>query len=169
MPRGHHASRETALALRELLAAVQVDRRHDVPYLGGISRDARRLYLDKDAPRTFPSRGGRAQILPFIAVHEMVEDALMDRFGLAYQPAHVIGKMAEKSVVEAMGHKWSEYQRFNERIAAECERKEDLRPPRDLDLRPYDMEEDAVRVRRLHESLARQPLRPVRRMMPQAK
>jgi len=162
MPRGRTASREVALALQELLSKVTLDRRHDIPYLGGLSKDGRRLFIDRDAPHTFPSRGGRAEVWPFIGLHEMVEDALMARFGVSYHCGHVIAQAAERAVVQAMGHKWSEYQPFNERMATDCETKRRVAPPKGLDWKPYRQEGDDVRLRRMRAGMRRTHGRPER-------
>jgi len=160
MPRGRHASREVALALRELLSKVRLDRSHDVPYLGALAKDGETLYIDRDAPRTFPSRGGRSEVWPFIGLHEMVEDAILWRFGVSYGCGHVIAQAAERAVVQAMGHRWSEYQPFNERMAADCERKRAVAPPKGLDWKPYRQEGDGVRLRRMRAGLRRTHGRP---------
>ena len=46
-------------AVHAILKWAKLDRKHDVPYLAGYSRDGRTIYIDKDLPKSFVTRGGK--------------------------------------------------------------------------------------------------------------
>ena len=60
----------------------KVDRRHDIPYLAGYSKNGKTIYIDRSMPKSFPFRGRRIKIDRFLILHEAVEKTLMDHLGL---------------------------------------------------------------------------------------
>src|SRR5947209_655442 len=62
-------------AVNAILRRVRLDRRHDVPYLAGYSRNGKIIYIDKDVPRSFTTRGKRVTVDRFLILHEAVEKA----------------------------------------------------------------------------------------------
>ena len=137
-------------AIRGILKRVRVDRRWDIPYLAGYSRAGRTIYIDRDVPETFGPKGRRVRVDPFLIVHEAVEIALLDKLDLAYQDAHNIALLAERSAVEAAGIDWQPYQQFMMKHIKRVGNKKLRRVPRRLNLTPYLDEQD---LPLLHEML----------------
>ena len=79
---------------RALAAVVRqikrLDRRHDIPYLAGYSKNGRTIYIDRHMPKSFLFRGRRIKVHRFLILHEAVEKTLMDHLGLRYLHAHQI-------------------------------------------------------------------------------
>src|SRR5258705_675021 len=101
----------SAFMMDRALAAVvtnvkKFDRRHDIPYLAGYSRNAKTIYIDRHLPKSFVFRGRRIMTDPFLILHEQVEKELMDRLGLRYLHAHQIATRAEEAAVRAIGVTW---------------------------------------------------------------
>ena len=63
---------------------VKLDRRHDIPYLAGYSRNGKTIYIDRHMPKWFTFRGRRINTDRFLILHEAVEKALIDHLGLGY-------------------------------------------------------------------------------------
>jgi hypothetical protein len=121
----------------------KVDHSYDIPYVAGYSVDARTVYIDRHLPRTFRSwTGRRIRVEPFILTHEIIEKALLDELRLHYLHAHQIAIRAEQAAVKAAGVSWSAYQRFNKRHEKSIATEHLKRVPKNLDLRPYEDEQD---------------------------
>ena len=90
----------------------KLDRRHDIPYLAGYSRNGKIIYIDRSMPKSFMFRGRRIKTDPFLILHEAVEKTLMDHLGLRYLHAHQIATRAEQAAVRASGVSWQAYDRF---------------------------------------------------------
>ena len=60
----------------------RLDRRHDIPYLAGYSKNGKTIYIDRHMPKSFLFRGRRIKIDRFLILHEAVEKTLMDHLGL---------------------------------------------------------------------------------------
>ena len=100
-------------AVDAILAWAKLDRKHDVPYLAGYSRDGKTIYIDKDLPKSFATRRGkRVAVDRFLILHEAVEKTLMDHLGLRYLHAHQIATRAEQAAVRAAGIRWKDYDAF---------------------------------------------------------
>lgn len=143
------SSHSMCKATEALLQRCTIDTTHDVPYLGGISRGPKKpvVYIDPIVPQIFVTkRGQNLNMFRYLVVHEMVEKAMFDTFNMRYQEAHQIATRAEKAAVEADGHSWKEYQTFSlqlvDDVRRKCLEKEDLQLPDDLELRPYQHEDD---------------------------
>ena len=136
-------------AVDAILAWARLDRRHDVPYLAGYSRDGRTIYIDKDLPKGFTTRAGRrVSVDRFLILHEAVEKSLLDDLGLVYQHAHQIALRAEQAAVKAAGVPWGEYDRFMAKYIKEADDVIDRLPP-DLDIKPYRDEHDVQLLKRM--------------------
>src|SRR6188472_107900 len=90
----------------------KLDRRHDIPYLAGYSRDGRIIYIDRHMPKWFKFQARRINTDRFLILHEAVEKALIDQLGLRYLHAHQIATRAEQAAVRASGLTWDAYDRF---------------------------------------------------------
>ena len=142
-------------AVDAILAWATLDRRHDIPYLAGYSRDGRTIYIDKDLPKSFATRTGtRVAVDRFLILHESVEKSLLDDLGLKYQHAHQIALRAEQAAVKAAGVPWREYDQFMARHIKEADDVID-RLPRDLDIKPYRDEHDIQLLKRMQSAARR--------------
>jgi len=126
----------------------KLDRRHDIPYLAGYSRNGKTIYIDRELPKSFLFRGRRIKVDRFLILHEAVEKALMDRLGLRYLDAHQIATRAEQAAVRASGVSWHAYDKFMQKYVKSSGDETLSSVPRDLDLKPYREErDDALLVR----------------------
>ena len=90
----------------------KLDRRHDIPYLAGYSKNGKTIYIDRHMPKSFLFRGRRINIDRFLILHEAMEKTLMDHLGLRYLHAHQIATRAEQAAVRASGVSWNAYDRL---------------------------------------------------------
>lgn len=125
----------------------RMKRTFDVPYLGGSSRDGT-IYIDRDLPKTFSTKGHRVAADPFIILHEAIERAVGDRLGLSYQHAHQIALRVEEAAVRAAGISWHDYNAFMQENIEKAGKDFTKLPP-DLDLKPYRDEEDEEMLKRI--------------------
>lgn len=132
---------------------VKLDRRHDIPYLAGYSRDGKTIYIDRHMPKWFTFQARRINTDRFLILHEAVEKALIDHLGLRYLHAHQIATRAEQAAVRASGLTWQAYDRFMRKFVKRIGDEALSRVPRDLDLKPYQDEHDDALLRRMAESL----------------
>jgi hypothetical protein len=82
----------------------RLDRRHDIPYLAGYSKNGKTIYIDRHMPKSFLVRGRRIKIDRFLILHEAVEKTLMDHLGLRYLHAHQIATRAERAARACLGN-----------------------------------------------------------------
>ena len=156
-----------------------LDRKHDIPYLAGYSRDGKVIYIDRHMPRTFRYRGRDINTDRYLILHEEVEKTLIDQLGLHYLHAHQIATRAEQAAVRAAGIRWRDYDRFMQKYVKTIGDERLTKVPADLDLKPYRDEHDDDLVKRMLACIARGegPLgitaehvrRAVERHMPQLK
>jgi hypothetical protein len=147
-------------ALKAVVRQIQkLDRRHDIPYLAGYSRNGKTIYIDRHMPKWFKFRSRRINTDRFLILHEAVEKALMDHLGLRYLHAHQIATRAEQAAVRASGVSWRAYDRFMQKFVKRFGDENLSRVPRDLDLKPYKDEHDNALLRRMTVSLEQGPLR----------
>lgn len=120
----------------------RLDRRHNIPYLAGYSKNGNTIYIDRHMPKSFTFRGRRIKIDRFLILHEAVEKTLMDHLGLRYLHAHQIATRAEQAAVRASGVSWRAYDRFMRVYVKSIGDGRLYNVPRDLDLKPYQDEDD---------------------------
>ena len=126
----------------------KLDRRHDIPYLAGYSRNGKTIYIDRELPKSFLFRGRRIKVDRFLILHEAVEKTLMDHLGLRYLDAHQIATRAEQAAVRASGVSWHAYDKFMQKFVKSSGNESLTNVPRDLDLKPYREErDDALLIR----------------------
>ena len=142
--------------LRALLKRVKLDRKHDIPYLAGYSRNGDTIYIDRELPRYFISRRKRIYIDRFLILHETVEKAMIDQLGLKYQYAHQIALRTEAAAVRAYGIAWGEYDRFMQRYIKEAADEKLVRLPVNLDVKPYRDEHDYGLLHRMQRAIKRE-------------
>src|SRR5689334_22656857 len=131
----------------------KVDRRHDIPYLAGYSRNAKTIYIDRHMPKSFNFQGRRINTDRFLILHEAIEKALIDQLGLRYLHAHQIATRPEQAAVRASGVTWQAYDRFMQKFVKRIGDETLSKVPRDLDLKPYQDEHDVALLRRMASSL----------------
>jgi len=156
-----------------------VDRKHDIPYLAGYSRDGKTIYIDRHMPSSFRYDGREVNTDRYLILHEEVEKTLIDQLGLHYLHAHQIASRAEQAAVRAAGIRWRDYDRFMQKHVKTIGDERLTRVPADLDLKPYRDEHDYELVQRMLDCIARQATPPgvdpervkraIERHMPQLK
>jgi hypothetical protein len=159
--------------------AKTVDRKHDIPYLAGYSRNGKVIYIDRHMPSSFRYNGRDVNTDRYLILHEEVEKTLIDQLGLHYLHAHQIATRAEQAAVRAAGIRWRDYDRFMQKYVKTIGDERLTKVPADLDLKPYRDEHDHDLVRRMLDCIARKTgpagadagrvMRAVERHMPQLK
>jgi len=148
-------------ALDAILRRVKkLDRRHDVPYLAGYSKDGKTIYIDRHMPRSFKFRGREIATDRYLILHEEVEKTLIDQLGLHYLHAHQIATRAEQAAVRADRIEWRAYDRFMQRYVKRIGDERLVKLPKDLDLKPYRDEHDDDLLRRMEAAMAAGTLPP---------
>jgi hypothetical protein len=142
-------------ALDAILKRLTIDRRHDIPYLAGYSRDGKTIYIDRHLPRGFVLKGRRILVDRYLILHEAVEKTLIDALDLHYQHAHQIALRAEEAAVIADDIPWAAYDRFMSRFIKRIGDERLERIPADLDDKPYRDEHDVALVRRMRRAIAK--------------
>ena len=140
-----------------------LDRKHDIPYLAGYSRDGKTIYIDRHMPRSFRYRGRTIETDPFLILHEEVEKTLIDQLGLHYLHAHQIATRAEQAAVRAAGITWRDYDRFMQKYVKTIGDERLRKVPTDLDTKPYRDEHDLDLLKRMMACVARGEIPPGRR------
>jgi hypothetical protein len=132
-----------------------LDRKHDIPYLAGYSRDGKTIYIDRHMPSAFRYRGRDINTDRYLILHEEVEKTLIDQLGLHYLHAHQIATRAEQAAVRAAGILWRDYDRFMQKYVKTIGDERLTKVPADLDLKPYHDEHDYDLVKRMLACIAR--------------
>src|SRR6266852_5354931 len=135
--------------------AKKLDRKHDVPYLAGYSRDGKTIYIDRHMPPTMKYGGREIDTDRYLILHEEVEKTLIDQLGLHYLHAHQIAARAEEAAVRAAGVSWRAYDRFMQKNVKRAGDERLTRVPADLDTKPYRDEHDVDLLRRMEEAVER--------------
>ena len=139
---------------RELDAIVRraktLDRKHDIPYLAGYSKDGKTIYLARHMPSSFRYDGRDINTDRYLILHEEVEKTLIDQLNLHYLHAHQIATRAEQAAVRAAG-----YDRFMQKYVKRIGDERLTKVPADLDLKPYRDEHDYDLVQRMLACIAR--------------
>jgi hypothetical protein len=132
-----------------------LDRKHDIPYLAGYSRDGKTIYIDRHMPSAFRYRGRDINTDRYLILHEEVEKTLIDQLGLHYLHAHQIATRAEQAAVRAAGILWRDYDRSMQKYVKTIGDERLTKVPADLDLKPYRDEHDYDLVKRMLACIAR--------------
>src|SRR5262249_34841460 len=132
-----------------------LDRKHDVPYLAGYSRDGKTIYIDRHMPQTMRYDGREIDTDRYLILHEEVEKTLIDQLNLHYLHAHQIASRAEQAAVRAAGVSWKAYDDFMQKHVKHIGDERLEKVPGDLDLKPYRDEHDYDLVQRMLDCIAR--------------
>jgi hypothetical protein len=135
--------------------AKTLDRKHDIPYLAGYSKDGKTIYIDRHMPSSFRYDGQDINTDRYLILHEEVEKTLIDQLNLHYLHAHQIATRAEQAAVRAAGIRWRDYDRFMQKYVKRIGDERLTQVPADLDLKPYRDEHDYDLVQRMLASVAR--------------
>lgn len=119
---------------KSIEARVQLERsfswKYEIPYLAGISKDGKRVYLDPKL-KDLPKWAIRAVIL-----HEIIEWAL-ESTGKSYEARHHMATAAEDQFVEFSGYTPERYRKLLHPYYKLIEQEKITSAPPDLDLSPY--------------------------------
>jgi hypothetical protein len=135
--------------------AKMLDRKHDIPYLAGYSKDGKTIYIDRHMPSSFRYDGRDIDTDRYLILHEEVEKTLIDQLNLHYLHAHQIATRAEQAAVRAAGVRWRDYDRFMQKYVKRIGDERLTKVPADLDLKPYRDEHDYDLVQRMLACIAR--------------
>src|SRR5205823_6738825 len=135
--------------------AKKLDRKHDIPYLAGYSRDGKTIYIDRHMPKTMRFDGREIDTDRYLILHEEVEKTLIDQLNLHYLHAHQIASRAEQAAVRAAGIRWRDYDRFMQQHVKHIGDERLQKVPADLDLKPYRDEHDYDLVQRMLDCIKR--------------
>ncbi len=132
-----------------------LDRKHDIPYVAGYSKDGKKIYIDRHLPSEMPYKGRTINTDRFLLLHEEVEKTLIDQLNLHYLHAHQIATRAEEAAVRAAGISWRDYDRFMQKYVKKMGDERLTKIPADLDLKPYRDEHDTDLLERMATSVAK--------------
>jgi hypothetical protein len=132
-----------------------LDRKHDIPYLAGYSKDGKVIYIDRHMPPTFRYQGREINTDRYLILHEEVEKTLIDQLNLHYLHAHQIATRAEQAAVRAAGIRWHDYDAFMQKNVKHIGDERLTKVPADLDLKPYRDEHDFELVQRMLACIAK--------------
>lgn len=135
-------------SLAQMMKARTIDTTHEIPYVAGYSVDGKTIYIDRELPK----RLGEIQIYPTLVLHEEVEKSLMQELKLHYLHAHQIAEDAEENAVRLVygAPELEKYLDFYKVwIPKIGDRKHYVDVPRDLDLAPYEQEQDHATLKRM--------------------
>jgi hypothetical protein len=132
-----------------------LDRKHDIPYLAGYSKDGKIIYIDRHMPSSFRYAGREINTDRYLILHEEVEKTLIDQLNLHYLHAHQIASRAEQAAVRAAGIGWKDYDNFMQKNVKHIGDERLTKVPADLDLKPYRDEHDDELVQRMLDCIAR--------------
>ena len=132
-----------------------LDRKHDIPYVAGYSKDGKTIYIDRHLPSEMEYKGRKINTDRFLLLHEEVEKTLIDQLNLHYLHAHQIATRAEEAAVHAAGINWRDYDRFMQKYVKKMGDERLTKVPADLDLKPYRDEHDYELVQRMLACIAK--------------
>ncbi len=132
-----------------------LDRKHDIPYVAGYSKDGKTIYIDRHLPSEMQYKGRTINTDRFLLLHEEVEKTLIDQLDLHYLHAHQIATRAEEAAVRAAGISWRDYDRFMQTYVKKMGDERLTKIPADLDLKPYRDEHDKELLERMATSVAK--------------
>jgi hypothetical protein len=159
----HHDTNDTLVnhkmlchAVSEVLKRVDLDCDHDVPYLAGYNVSRSKIYIDRHLGKHFTDHlGHNHEVDKFLVLHEAVEKAMIDSWGLHYQHAHQIALRAEEAAVRAAGIQWHDYDHFMQQWIKKADSDKVTKVPHDLDLTPYIDENDGELMKAMQRAMVK--------------
>ena len=129
--------------------SMSVDNNYDVPFLCGYSKDANKIYCDRD----FKSRYKGIDLTRFLKIHEITEKALIDLYNYHYDIANKIAMHFEHQAVTKAGIDYASYQDYLKPFIKHIEHEKVKKLPPDLDHTPYKDEKGSHKLSLKTESL----------------
>ena len=123
--------------LRALYRPLKITSKFDIPYLAGYNRQGTIIFFDRHFNPYMRWKGKRIDVRPFITLHEVGENCLLNYFGFNYQQAHHIITHVELAVVKNAGIDTRAYNRFLNPQIKGIHNEKLKKVPKNLDLRPY--------------------------------
>ena len=164
---------ETVADITTLIEAASIDRSYDIPYLANRSEDGKTVYIDRNIPDQMEDGDitfDPAETLPW---HEITEWWFMHVFAdedgnqLEYEPAHLIATEMERRKATDLGLDWDRYQENFDGYIVKLSDETIKRVPADLDMSPYQDEDDVAAIKEIQ---AAQPrgyrMSVIRKVMP---
>ena len=140
----------------KIMEKVTINAEFDIPYLAGYNKETSIIYMDKDMPRFMTdSKGKVIDTYRYLTVHETIESAMKEKFGLDYIHAHQLALYAERAAVVADGVSWDEYDAFMQKYIDMAIEKTGIKVPANLDLQPYEDCADTETLEKIRESRCR--------------
>lgn len=141
-------------AIKKMESEMNINRKYDIPYVAGYSKDGKTLYIDKDMPKSFKTKNNKViKTDKYLLWHELIENTLLDKFDTFYQLAHQVALRSEKDAVEADGISWKEYNDFmNKNIKKIADLDSYSHLPSDIDLTPYKDDPDLSILKKMIKS-----------------
>jgi hypothetical protein len=132
---------------------VKIDRRYDIKYAGGYSRDGKTLYLDRNFPETIDVVGKQISTVESIVRHHELTEKWLSDDAYEYPYAHEVATKIERMHVESLGGDWAEYSKIVSKHLKEVAERKLQKSPKDLDLSPYIYERDQIALKEIRESM----------------
>jgi hypothetical protein len=159
----HHDTNDTLVnskmlcnSVAEVLKKVSLDCEHDIPYLAGYNVKRTKIYIDRHLGKHFTDHMGHChEVDKFLVLHEAVEKAMIDSWGLHYQHAHQIALRAEEAAVRAAGIQWHDYDHFMQQWIKKADSDKVTKVPHDLDLTPYIDENDGDLMKAMQRAMVK--------------
>jgi hypothetical protein len=145
-------------AEKTLEEEVDLDTEHDIPYAAGYSKDGMTCYIDKEVPEFLEvisseskTKTVKISLWKSFGFHELVEKSLeAEPYYLHYQLAHQIALRAERAYVESKGGDWNDYNTKTLELVDKIYKRDSFdNVPADLDLEPYEDEEDEATLKKM--------------------
>lgn len=130
-------------AARAVIAEYEINTDFNIPYVGGISINKPRVYIDRGVQQDYESFSGNIyNVHEPLAYHEISETLHIQSFNLNYFQAHQIALRLERAFVEALGLSWVEYDGLMQRYIKKDALEKIESVPFDLLMAPYVQEKD---------------------------
>lgn len=114
-----------------------INRKYDVPYLAGSSKEGDTTYIDRRLPEKCKVGDDECDVAPYLNTHEQTEHALMKIGKMPYEDAHSIATQKEREHVEKDGYSWDDYEHTMDGYLDKTEHEKPENPPPDLYVKPY--------------------------------
>lgn len=117
---------------------MRVDTDHEVPYLGGVSKDGQVVYIDSRFPSKYRQKDGKVvDSHKYLVFHEIAEFLLLSQ-GESYNKAHRRASQLEKEFLIKGGIDVEEYYKnIYDHVKVSMKKIDTDKIPKDLDMRPY--------------------------------
>ncbi len=122
---------------------------YDIPYIGGYSNNGEILYIDRHFPKELEIDGVTVPVYRYVAYHEYIEKTVLTLFNVKYQEAHKLATHAENRKVAMLGINPAHYEASLLPHIKTIEHEQLKNVPKDLDLTPYEDENDKNTLKRL--------------------